>query len=461
MLSSQIFIVYTRYLTRLTIINSEYMNSHGDSIDITALTGMMARCGVKRLLAKTLAANDNSKNQIYLGSVLNLLPVQQIRMELTGGTRPRHVADIDFSWLTLARETVKAPHTKLILYPKYPEVRLSGFMRNCPEAPPIIARRMEGRTLFLGITEDNKVIGYVSPPESNISLSVQNGNFSRSGVLMEIPVEGDDSSKSLIETLEDISMKGWIQGKSLTSKGMVECNSPQCGGYTLEAEFGIVRNSHRAPDYKGWELKAYRVPTFKNLPGSKVISAITTEPDGGYYSEEGLISFVRKYGYEDRNNRPDRLNFGGVYRVGSEPHKLTGIRLTIDGFNTGRSGYDPQGKVLFLDRGDNIAASWSFTKLLDSWGKKHARAAYVPYITETDAGIRKYMYSSRVRLATGTNFRHFLTALDSGNLYLDPAHKITGYNTNPVGKARTQWRINSRHVDSFYDSIDTVSLGIN
>lgn len=437
------------------------MKSYTENIDLEHLIRMMARCGVKRILAKTLAANDNSKNQIYLGSVLNLLPIQQIRMELIGGTRPRHIADIDFYWLNSVENTVKAPFTKLILYPKYPEVRLSGFMRNCPGAPPIIAERMEGRTLFLGISEDNRVIAYVSPPESRLSLSVQSGNFSRSGVLMEIPVDGDDSRKSLVETLKGISLKGWIEGKSLTSKGMVECNSPQCGGYTLEAECGIVRNSSRAPDYKGWELKAYRVSSFKNLPGSKVISAITTEPDGGYYSEEGLINFVRKYGYEDRNNRPDRLNFGGVYRVGAEPHKLTGIRLAIDGFETGKSGYDPEGKVLFLDRNDTIAASWSFTKLLYSWGKKHARAAYVPYIAETDSEIRKYKYSDRVRLATGTNFKNFLTALDRGDLYLDPAHKITDYNTRPVGKARTQWRINSRHIETFYDSIDTVSLGIN
>ena len=434
------------------------MNSNNDNINLSNLISFMSKHGVEKILAKRLTANDNSKNQIYLGSALNLLPYHQIRMELTGGTRPRHVADIDFSWLSDNEQTVKAPHSKLILYPKYPEVRLSGFMRGCPYAPSIIAQRLEGRTLFLGITDDDKVIGYVSHPNSVLSLAVQNGDFSQTGVLIEIPMEEDDSRVSLINNLENINSKEWVEGKSLTTEGIVPCNSTHCGGYTLEAEFGIVRNSSKAPDFKGWELKAYQVPNFKKLPGSKIISVITTEPDGGYYAEEGLIDFVRRYGYEDRNNNPDRLNFGGVYRVGGEPHRLTGIRLAIDGFPTAKGDYSPDGKVLFLDESDNVAASWSFTKLLDSWGKKHAKAAYVPYVTETVSGVRKYRYSDHVRLATGTNFRYFLTTLSSGNLYLDPAHKITDESTNPVGKARTQWRISARNIDTFYNTVDTVSL---
>jgi hypothetical protein len=33
------------------------------------------------------------------------------------------------------------------------------------------------------------------------------------------------------------------------------CTAPQCGGFTLEAELGIPKNSEAEPDFLGWEVK--------------------------------------------------------------------------------------------------------------------------------------------------------------------------------------------------------------
>ena len=50
-----------------------------------------------------------------------------------------------------------------------------------------------------------------------------------------------------------------------------------------------------------------------------ILTLMTPEPTGGYYKTAGVESFVRKFGYPDMTgqaNREDRLNFGGIHRVG-------------------------------------------------------------------------------------------------------------------------------------------------
>ena len=40
---------------------------------------------------------------------------------------------------------------------------------------------------------------------------------------------------------------------------------------------------------------------------------MTPEPNGGVYSAEGVIKFIRKYGYPDKSGKIDRFNFGGIH----------------------------------------------------------------------------------------------------------------------------------------------------
>lgn len=120
------------------------------------LITLMKAHGAQRMYAKLLSANDNSKNQIYLGSnysTLNIIPNFGVHADTTlnkqGSVRERFKADINFNWIDESG-IYHAPDAQLILYPKYPEVRLSGILRGCANAPSeIIAPRMENRILFL------------------------------------------------------------------------------------------------------------------------------------------------------------------------------------------------------------------------------------------------------------------------------------------------------------------------
>ncbi|MGD0251793.1 MAG: MvaI/BcnI family restriction endonuclease, partial [Verrucomicrobiota bacterium] len=133
---------------------------------------------------------------------------------------------------------------------------------------------------------------------------------------------------------------GWIDSKQLDSSGNLKpCNAPQCGGFTLEAEFGIPKNSDAEPDFLGWELKQYAVEDFEKIESSKPITLMTPEPTGGFYKDESPEAFVRKFGYADKSGKVDRMNFGGRHFVGRRCPP-TGLTMQLKGFDaaTGKTG---------------------------------------------------------------------------------------------------------------------------
>ena len=311
-------------------------------MNLNAVRDLFAKAGCNRLYAKLLAENDNSKNQIYLGhdfKSLNLLPILDIR----GGDDPnRNImkASLSFSWLGSDGRIEPAPRAQLILYPSYPEVRFSGFLAGCKHAPSeILTIRTRHRVLFMGITPDRRILGHAASSGSIVSNQLLSMTRSGTkGIFIEIPMcaspEIDDDRACLIRSLKHIHEKGWIDSKQLSGDGtLTPCNAPQCGGFTLEAELGISKNSLSEPDYHGWEIKQHHVSSFERLEVG-IITLMTPEPDGGQYANEGPEQFVRKFGYPDKNGRADRHNFGGLYRVGVR-NPSTRLTLNLIGYQPG------------------------------------------------------------------------------------------------------------------------------
>jgi len=439
-------------------LNMSSESDFGNEVDLSTVLEHMRSFGASRFVAKRLSPNDNSKNQIYLGSAINVIPNNGIRVESVGGKRPRHIADVEFAWVTSSGVLSPAPHAKLILYPKYPEVRLSGFLLGSQHAPGFLAGRAERRILILGLSDTGKVFGHAAGEGSTISNFFWREGFEPSKALFDVLDPEGNSKSVLISKLRDLHRHGWTEGKSLKSTGLVPCNSSQCIGYTLEAELGVPRNSLKLPDYKGWELKAHTVREFAKPVTSSPISLFTPEPDGGLYHEEGFDRFMRRYGYPDVKGRPGRINYGGIYKNGV-PGTKTGATLFIEGFDQqSRKITDLDGKV-GLEAGDgNLIMSWSFKHILNSWMKKHEQAAYVPAISKSESGVRHYWYGPDVRLGEGTNFRRFLIALSEGAVYLDPAHKHVTDGDLVDTHRRTQWRIKSSDIPSLYEKVTTVSV---
>ncbi len=425
------------------------------------LLGAMRAHGVTRVLAKQLAPNDNSKNQIYLGgdfSALSVLPhgaVEVDTSEMGGSVRDRAKAPINFHWID-GEHLHPAPAAQLILYPRFPEVRLSGLLRGSTGAPGTVLRvRDEGRVLILGITPDGRVLGFASQADHPVAREVRSFvDLERVGVFlilsMESAVAGDTKSQ-LISELKRVHERGWIGSQKLGPDGRpAPYVAKNAGGLTLEAELGVRRNGRAEPDFLGWEIKQYGVNNLSAMRALSAVTLMTPEPTRGLYAIGGAEEFIRRFGYADRSGKPDRLNFGGDYRSGKAPHALTGLALAVRGYDATDGKITDMGGDIALQTVDGfLAAAWPFTALMAHWTHKHARAAYVPSINRSDPP--SYAFGRRVRLYEQTDFLLFLSALSKGAIRYDPALKIEA-SSSPQRrvKKRNQFRTDHSSLRALY-----------
>jgi hypothetical protein len=428
------------------------------------LARLYKEAGCRNLYAKVLAKNDNSKQQIYFGpgfSALSLFPNRGVRPEEKPGNLTFKVP-VSFSWIGLDGRLTSAPGAQLILYPQYPEVRFSGFLRGCKNSPNrLLTSREHGRILFLGVTSDNAVIGFVAPVASALANEfVRKYPFPDTGVFSEIPLPvatGNRNARSgLLAELLRIHQLGWINSKRLGGDGnILPCKSSNCGGYTLEAELGVIPNGRSEPDFLGFEVKQTAVPSFERLE-SGIITLMTPEPTGGLYQDAGTKAFLRKYGYADKKGREDRINFGGNFKAGVR-NATTGLTMHLLGYSGGKI-YDKNGVVALVADDGEIAASWNFQGMMEHWTRKHAHAAYVPSMLRK-APIQQYRYSSTVRLASQPDFLLVLRALENGVIYYDPGIKLENASAQQSRlKKRSQFRIKSKDLGAIYGLCENVDV---
>lgn len=426
--------------------------------DYDQLIRLFRNAGVVRLYLKRLSPNDNSKNQIYLGSdfqALNILPHETPFRE-----KENYKAPLNLEWLDDSGSLNKAPTAQLILYPQYPEVRLSGFLKGAVNSPnKLLTSRDEGRVLFLGVTPNDNIIGYVTDRDNPISSAIIGlADTSPVGVFTEIFI-GDTNLQELLLKMASIFRKGWIDSKRLNSVGEpVPCDAPNCGGYTLEAELGITPNGIPLPDYLDFEIKQYGVNDFESMKPRSPLTLMTPEPTGGYYVDMGVEAFIRKYGYADERGRKDRLNVGGIYSIGKRVAK-TGLTLSLDGYNLNKGIFDPgRGGIVLLDDNGVTAASWDFLSLMKHWINKHTRAGYVPSISR-EIPARQYHFGHLISLGLGTDFKMFLDAVAAGNIYYDPGIKLENVSSGrPKSKRRSQFRTHINSLHSLYRSWENYNL---
>ena len=433
-------------------------------MNLRKLKSILIDNGCNKIYVKRLSPNDNSKNQVYFGGsfeILNILPISEIKTEEAGDwNKERFKASIQFSWVSDEGLLYPAPNAQLILYPKYPEVRFSGFLAKC-ERPPsdLMTIRLADRLLFFAVAKNGTIIGYVAHPDSDIAIEFNNLDLVQEhGVfrIIELPQIANNRAKLLSELLR-IHRRGWIQSKRLDGNGNVlPCESPNCGGYTLEAELGITPNGYSEPDFLGWEVKQFGVDSFTKI-NSAVITLMTPEPTDGIYKTEGVDIFIKKYGYSDKNGKEDRMNFGGVHKTGIR-HKSTNLEMRLIGFDVDTSKIrNTNGRIALVDNNNIEAASWSFASMLLRWNRKHNQACYVPSLSDIQNN-RQYKYGNNIILGSGTDFQLFLKQMANGNIYYDPGIKMENISTKPTIKRRSQFRIKSKFLASLYKENEIIDI---
>lgn len=432
------------------------------------LSDFLIKLGVTESFFKMLAENDNSKQQLYLGgsfNVLQQLPFGEIT-EYPENKEPNYKAPMEFYWIDDSLNYEKAPHTQLILYPKYPEVRLSGFLKGCSTAPskdmqPIpkelrtTNNGKDGRVLIFGVTPDDKVYGYLASKNSPLAIDIEKNLYisipeKERKILNQFPLETNSfaDKKALIIKLRELVKKDWIPSVRMNSYGIVQpYKALNGGGYTMEAHFGIIPNGDAEPDYKGWELKSYSKTT---------LTLMTPEPDKGYYREIGAKEFAIKYGHD---TAPNEKYFTGPFIV-NKPCKISDLKLVLSGFNEKTQKIDDiSGGIMLVDTNNNPVAIWSFSALLKHWCNKHQHACYMRYESKKENDNIYYKYNPLVHLGEGTEFPKFLQAMSKGIIRYDPAIKVTfDKSGNSKGKARSQFRITVNNLSILYDSFKEVDI---
>ncbi len=437
---------------------------------LPALARQLSDFGARVVLVKHLARNDNGKNQIYVGgdmSSIGLLPIGELKFRDQKPNRgPIFGAGLRLCWLNSDGQLEPAPDAKIISYPQYPESRLSGFVRGCRAAPAGLfdhkkEGRSKGRVLLLAPLDDGRIVAVAFGGDTVEAAALAAASGESYGVFQLFPLQTrvvDDAKESLLTELARIHRMKWVAPIRLQKDGStVPCRGSNCAGVTLESLLGITPNGYSEPDYHGWEVKQHAVGSL-DRPRSARVTLMTPEPDGGAYALEGPEYFVRRWGYGDRRGRQDRINFGGEYSATREPAPLTGLRLVVRGFDMQSEHIDGSGQIALLTNSEELAASWSFAKLMNHWRRKHALAVYVPS-EKNDGADMLYRYGNRVLLGEGTSFILLLRAFASGAVRYDPGLKIEdASSTSPKGKWRNQFRTPFGQLSALYESATTVDV---
>lgn len=434
------------------------------------LRALMIGAGVTRLVFKRLAPNDNSKNQVYLGgdySALQILPFSDVTADISkkDSKRDRFKAQVKLQWLNEDGALYEAPTSQLILYPKYPEVRLSGFLKGAKVKPSrYLGSRDEGRVLILGTTPDGRIIGHVIGSENPLIREL--GRYQaeeRQGVLVELPLRDDleDTRGQLLAALLAIHQQGWIDSVKLDRDGQAHpYKALNGGGYTMEAQLGVIPNGTNEPDFLGWEIKQHKSPGLDQPLKGGALTLMTPEPTGGYYKTHGAEDFVRTFGYPDKNGKPDRLNFGGVHKFG-QCQALTGLTMELDGFDvqTGKIN-DINGGIVLRAADGTEAAVWYYKTLIEKWQRKHAKAAFIPSLSRKNPGPQ-YHYGHVIGLGEKSSISNFLTAMATTAVYYDPGIKLE-FASQPKPprkiKKRSQFRISPKNLPALYETFEVVDL---
>jgi MvaI/BcnI restriction endonuclease family len=422
----------------------------------------LREAGAIKIYAKKLSPNDNSKNQIYLAgdpARLSQIPSSDF---IADAKKPGILkASVEIHWIAPGGGRTVAPHSQLIFYPQYPEVRLSGVLKAAEGAPnEIIASRLPNRFLMIGVTDSDAVLATAGLLTDDIDRFLEDEiDENGGGILRAIRSDaGVDSKTILLRNLSRIHKAGWIASKSLLSDGSIRpCHGNRCVGHTLEAELGVPQNGTCGPDFMDWEIKASTYNNYNKVRPSQAVTLITPAPSSGAIADLGVADFIRRFGYPAKSGAEDRLNFGGTFFYGArEPN--TGLTLGLPGYDIKSAAFPEGGGVaLFSDAGE-IAAMWDFAPLVSRWKLKHAFACYVPAESKPDP-TTSFRYGNKIRLGTDPHIRYFFKSILDGSVYLDPGLKLEGATSSrPRTKERYQFRVRNTDLSRLYENFWEVDV---
>ncbi|KFI52529.1 MvaI/BcnI family restriction endonuclease [Bifidobacterium callitrichos] len=453
-----------------------------DEADIDRVHDLLTNAGASSIWVKCLKRNHNSKQQIWLAndpSDLSFLPLGEpsytpAKSQKKKAGNPVIQIPVAWQWVTPSGQ-FDAPNAKLCYYPQYPEVRFSGFLQGCKEPPSELLNEAkrgheENRCLFLGPVKNNageivRVVGLVVGADSPAAQYVLGMETFETGHLCPIVYQTTkqrDEFSVLEHALANIVGRKIVPWRLNNDGAVVKPYiAPNAPGLTLEAELGVGENAIPGPDFDIWELKVVKQKSLERRYNHKV-TLFTPQPDLPETGRLSTAEFVLKYGHvhtKDDDGNPTSCYFtsGDIQREG-EDRSGAKLELVLEGF-TDAKHFDPNGMIALYEKGTkNLAAGWSYLKLLGHWQRKHNRAAYVPYLREDKGGDTSVEFGPLITLGISTSFGLFLQAFKDGKAVYDPGDKATLVDGKWTPHARSQFRINLNDIAAIYQEVREVDM---
>ena len=477
------------------ITDSGTFEHHASSVaDILAT---LSNHQIHRAILKQLPKNANDKNQVYLSTDFGVLAddFALTYKERGASSSEKDASTIgversiseaafdDFSWLRSDGSLSKAKRVKAIIYPQYPEVRLSGFLtidNSMPSALSVTFTQKvpnAKRLLVLGVRAGGECVGILYTDISDALIeevkALPANDRAKACKIVEIGKPGINNLLNLLIPFVGVHLPGCRlnkMGSTLPFTGTQVC------GYTLEHCLGISSNSDKDGDIFGIELKTHT---------SKKLTLFTPEPDFGFYAEN-FAGFMNRFGYVDGDGD---MRLTGLHRA-NIPCLKTGLVLKVTEFRVGADGewlrnelgerirfpYDESSalsaktdvlQVVLLDANGFVAAGWSFARLMNSWGAKHNEVVYIPAEKAVNGNAAQFAagftvgvkFSRTVMLCQKTSAERLYKAINDGVIFLDPAPKLHASDASKH-KRRAQWRVNdiSKAAESLYETVSHVIL---
>lgn len=450
---------------------------------LSELTSVLLAAGADLALLKVLPKNANDKNQVYLASDFGVLydlfdmtlaergeSHSETKGSVGAGSKIPEATFNNFSWMKRDGSLVPAKRLKAIIYPQYPEARLSGFQtvdNTMPQSLSVAYTKLfpdAKRLLVLARLPKGRCIGIICLDYGSafeMELAALPG-FERARACKRLTITQSNTNK-LAKRLATVLGRS-VRGCRLDSFGRtLPFSGTQVCGYTLEHELGIVPNSSSDGDLYGIELKTHT---------SVKVTLFTPEPDGGLYFND-FVGFMKKYGYVDSDGD---LRLTGIHRAGVLCAK-SGLTLRVREFRgagTARAAfpYDPSTPltakldavdVALVDGNGDAAAIWSLERLMNCWGAKHNEVVYIaasktanPNKNEFAAGYEHLVtFDTGVMWCRNTTAEQLLQAINDGIIFLDPAPKLHATDS-AKNKRRAQWRVNdvAKAAKSLYSIVE-------
>ena len=258
------------------------------------------------------------------------------------------------------------------------------------------------------------------------------------------------TKEKLIQSLKEISEKGWIENKRYGNHGGI--------GNTLEDLLGIEENNLPIPNAAEWELKTQKAKTtslttlFHNEPSPRAIKFVPS-------------ILLPKYGWKHKKagvKYPDNeMSFRQTIHAGNFSDR--GFSVIIDRknkkilitFNYKKVAPKHKNWLLAVEKRIGLGELypqpyWGFDDLEHKIGTKLLNTFYVIADVKKDRISKKEFYHyNKVLMLQKFDFEGFLTALENGNILIDFDAR-TGHNHG------TKFRLRQNHFPDLYKKITKI-----